>query len=319
MKAAVLHAVGQVPQYEDFADPTPKDGEVKLKVLAASIKNVDKMMAKGEHYAGPNQLPAVCGVDGVGELPDGKRVYFANLAHPYGAMAEYAVVNPQWAFAVPDALDSATAAALPNPAMSSWMALQLRAKLQAGETVLVLGATGAAGRLAIQIAKHLGAGKVVAAGRGQALDELKGLGADEVVDTEQADEAAIAQFQQYGPYHVVLDYLWGHPAEVLLQSLTGHSLTSEPVTTRYIQIGESAGSTVALAAEALRSSGVELYGSGGGSVSREEMFKAVMAAMHELMDLASSGELQLPTEQVPLKDVEAAWVRTDGKRLVLIP
>ena len=165
MQAAVLHKLGSAPRFEQFENPVAGDGEVLVKVLAASLKNIDKGMAGGGHYASFRDLPVVCGVDGVGTLESGERVFFGGSRRPFGTMAEKTVAPRAFCFRLPDELDDATAAALPNPAASSWLPLKWRAGLKPGETVLVLGATGAAGKLAVQIAKILGAGRVIAAGR----------------------------------------------------------------------------------------------------------------------------------------------------------
>lgn len=178
MKAAVLHTLGKPPRFEDFPDPQPRPNEAKLRVTAASLKNIDKAMAKGAHYDSHTELPIVCGIDGVGILDDGTRVFCGGSRPPYGMMAEYTVVPRAWCLPIPDGVDDVTAAALPNPALSSWLPLVWRARLKPGETVLILGATGVAGKLAIQIAKHLGAKRVVAAGRNeQILNTLPELGA----------------------------------------------------------------------------------------------------------------------------------------------
>src|SRR5262249_57843365 len=177
MKAAVLRALGRPPRCEEFPDPQAGEGEVLVHVKAASLKNVDKMMAGGSHYDRIAKLPCVCGVDGVGLLDDGSRVYCGGARPPYGMMAERTVVARAWCLPVPEQVDDVTAAALPNPALSAWLALVWRAQLRPGESVLVLGATGVAGQLAVQIAKHLGAERVVAAGRNRrGLATLHGLG-----------------------------------------------------------------------------------------------------------------------------------------------
>src|SRR5262245_50861756 len=167
MKAAVLHALGKPPHFEDFPEPKPNQGEVIVHVKAASLKNIDKMMASGSHYDSHTKLPVVCGIDGVGRLDDGTRVYCGGSRPPFGMMAERTVVSRSWCLSIPDGVDDVTAAALPNPALSSWLSLVWRANLKPGETVLILGATGVAGKLAVQIARHLGAGRVVAAGRNE--------------------------------------------------------------------------------------------------------------------------------------------------------
>jgi NADPH:quinone reductase-like Zn-dependent oxidoreductase len=321
MKAAVLHAWGQSPRYEDFSGPQPTDGEALLRVNAASLKNVDKMMASGSHYDRLPDLPCVCGVDGVGLLEDGTRVYCGGARPPYGMMAERAVVSRGWCLPVPEQVDDVTAAALPNPALSAWLALTWRAQLQPGEMVLILGATGVGGQLAVQIAKHLGAERVVAAGRNRrVLTTLRDQGADATIALDLSDQELTAAFLgEAGArrFDVVLDYVWGHPTEVLLEALTRHDVRMAPSRTRFVEIGEMAGPTITLSAAALRSSALELYGSGGGSVPHEAIFEAFPT----VWALASCGKLRIKTEPIPLADVEHAWQRRDldGRRLVLVP
>lgn len=162
MDAAVLHTLGKPPRFEQFPEPAAGEGEVIVHVRAAALKPADKQLASGSHYASPRELPFVCGVDGVGYLGDGTRVFFGGPRRPYGAMAQRTVVPRKFCFPVPEGVDDDTAAALPNPGVSAWLALTQRAKLAPGETVLVLGATGVTGKLAVQIAKILGAGRVIA-------------------------------------------------------------------------------------------------------------------------------------------------------------
>src|SRR5260221_437832 len=167
MHAAVLRALGKPPRFEEFPDPTPGEGEVLIHVCAAALKPVDKQLAGGKHYASPREFPVVCGADGVGRLGDGTRMFFGGPRRPYGAMAERTVVRRAQCFSVPEDVDDDTAAAIPNPGVSAWLSLKHSAKLASGETVLILGATGVTGKLAMQIAKILGAGRVVAAGRNE--------------------------------------------------------------------------------------------------------------------------------------------------------
>lgn len=321
MKAAVLHTLGEPPLFEDFPDPQAGEGEVVVHVRAASLKNVDKAMASGSHYDSHRALPAICGIDGVGVLDDGTRVFTGGCRPPYGMMAERAVVRRAFCLPVPDRVDDDTAAALPNAALSSWLPLVWRAKLKAGETVLILGATGVAGKLAIQIAKHLGAGRVVAAGRNrEILETLPVLGADATIALDQSDQELAAAFiAESGRkrFDIVLDYLWGRPTEVLLNALTGHDVMGEADTVRLIEIGEMAGPTISLSAAALRSSGIEIFGSGGGSVPHTAIFET----FPQLWALAASGKLHIDTEPVPLAEVEAAWQRNDlpGRRIVIHP
>ena len=150
MNAAVVHKVGEPPRCEQFPEPVAGEKEVIVHVHAASIKPVDRQIASGSHYATPGQLPFVCGIDGVGHLSDGQRVFFAGCRPPYGAMAQRTVVPKAFTFPLPATLTDELAAAIPNPGVSAWLALTFRAKLAAGENVLILGATGVTGRLAVQ-------------------------------------------------------------------------------------------------------------------------------------------------------------------------
>ena len=321
MKAAVLHASGAIPRFEEFPDPQPGPEEALVRVRAASLKNVDKALASGSHYGSDARLPAVCGVDGVGVLENGTRVFCGGARRPYGLMATLSVVPRTWCIPVPEGIDDAVAAALPNPALSSWLPLTWRARLQQGETVLVLGATGVAGKLAVQIAKHLGAGRVVAAGRNEGiLRTLPSLGADATIALSQPDDDLASAFREEalrGHFDVVLDYLWGRPTEILLAALTGHDVRAESRGVRLIEIGEMAGPAISLSAAALRSSGIEISGSGGGGVPHSVIFDA----FPKMWALAASGGLRIDIERVPLADVESAWQRNDlpGRRLVLVP
>jgi NADPH:quinone reductase-like Zn-dependent oxidoreductase len=161
MKAAVVREAGASPVYGEFEEPIPAAGEVRVAVTTSALSNLTRGRASGAHYSSQGKLPFVPGVDGVGRLDDGQRVYFSLSRAPFGGMGERTVVGAARCIPVPDGLDDATAAALPNPAMSSWAALVERAKFVAGETVLVNGATGASGRLAVQIAKPLGAKRMI--------------------------------------------------------------------------------------------------------------------------------------------------------------
>src|SRR5438093_1269582 len=321
MKAAVLHSLGEPPRFEDFRDPYPRSDEVKVLVKAASLKNIDKEMARGSHYDRYAELPVVCGIDGVGILDDGTRAFCGGPRAPFGMMAEHTVVSRAWCLPIPDAVDDVTAAALPNPALSSWLPLVWRVQLKPGETVLILGATGVAGRLAVQIARHLGAGRVVAVGRNpEVLKTLPDLGADTTISLDKPDRELVAAFKAEANrkhFDIVLDFLWGHPTEVLLDAVTGHDVTAESRRIRLVEIGEMAGPHISLAAAALRSSGLEIYGSGGGGIS----YQAIFDTIPQIWALAVSGKLRIDTEGVPLASVENAWLREDvhGRRLVIIP
>src|SRR6266404_6443296 len=197
MKAAVLEGIGKAPRWEEFDPPEAGEGEAVVRVRAAALKPVDRQLANGTHYASPKEedLPIICGTDGVGLLEDGTRVFFGGCRRPFGAMAELTVVPRAFCFGLPAGLDDDTAAALPNPGVSAWLSLTQRAKLAPGETVLILGATGTTGQLAIQIAKLLGAKRVIGAGRNeQALQRLTELGADVTIQLDQPDASLKGAF-----------------------------------------------------------------------------------------------------------------------------
>jgi len=223
MHAAVVRAFDAPPSYTDFPDPIPEAGELPVTVTAAGLHPIVKSLANGTHYGSTGELPFVPGVDGVGRLEDGTRVFFGVARPPYGTMAERALAAGWMCIPVPDGPDDATAAGIANPAMSSWVALSARAKFVAGESVLILGATGVAGQLAVQIAKRRGARRVVGAGRNpQALEKLKSLGADAVISLDQEPVALVAAFRSEfagAGVDVVLDYLFGQPAESVLKAI----------------------------------------------------------------------------------------------------
>ncbi|MFF8562672.1 zinc-binding alcohol dehydrogenase family protein [Streptomyces albidoflavus] len=319
MDAAVLHTLGKPPRCEQFPEPEAGEGEVIVRVRAAALNPSTKAVAGGGHFATSGALPAVVGLDGVGVLEDGSRVFFGGPRKPYGSMAQATVARQAFCWPVPDGVDDVTAAALPNPAMSSWVPLEYGARLKEGETVLVLGATGAAGRLAVQIAKHCGAGRVVAAGRNQAvLDTLADLGADATVSLngteEEITEAFVAAGGEDG-FDVILDYLWGKPTEALLKAMTRSDFHLKNSGPRLVQIGESAGPDISLSAGTVRSAGLSIIGS---SFPPPQAF---LDMFNRLMAAAAAGEIRIDTRAVPLAEIEGAWQAedTDGKRLVIVP
>jgi len=318
MNAAVLHALGKIPRFEQFHEPVSAEGEVVVRVCAAALKPVDKQMAAGTHYASFRELPVVCGLDGVGHLDDGSRVFFAGPGRPHGAMAERTVVRRAQCFAVPDSLSDDIAAALPNPGVSAWLTLKERAKLAPGETVLILGATGVTGKLAVQIAKILGAGRVIAAGRNEkALNSLLELGADATIQSDQSGEELTKVFAREASdkgFQVVIDYLWGPPTEALLAALTRNEFAAIGRETRLVQVGESAGAAISLPAAVLRSAPLTIRGTAGMPAP-----EILMDALQQVLAYGASGKLRIDTERVPLIDIESAWQREGRSRLVFIP
>ena len=318
MNAAVVTAFDVPPHYATFADPIAKDGEKLVRVTAAGLHPIVKSLANGSHYGSTGELPFIPGVDGVGRLEDGSRVLFGISRPPFGTFAEQALAASWMCIPLPDGLDDATAAGIANPGMSSWVAL-MRGKFVTGESVLILGATGVAGQLAVQIARRRGAKRVVAAGRNpEALAKLTSFGADTVISLDQDHDALVAAFRAEFDMgiDVVLDYLWGSPAEAALQAIGKKGLKNSSSRVRYVQIGSSAGHNISLPAATLRSSGLELLGSGFGSASMEQ----IRAAIAEFFALAAKEPFSFSVKTVPLSNVEALWnVREEGTRLVFQP
>jgi NADPH2:quinone reductase len=275
-------------------------------------------MAAGAHYASRRELPCVCGMDGVGHVDGGQRVFFGGARPPYGAMAQRTVVPRAFTFPVPDNVDDATAAALPNPGISAWLSLAYRAKLVKGENVLILGATGVTGKLAVKIAKLLGAARVVAAGRNQeVLNTLTKLGADATISltspTAELTETFRREAGQSG-FQVVIDYVWGRPAEAFLAAITGKEFAMIKYETRFVQVGESAAPAITLPAAVLRSAPLTILGTAGIPP------RQVLAdAFQQVMAFAATGDLGIETVKVPLSEIESAWQRDQpGRRLVIM-
>jgi NADPH:quinone reductase-like Zn-dependent oxidoreductase len=320
MKAAIINSFGETPHYADFADPIPGDGETLVDVKAVVLENFEKGVAGGDHYSSkstyPN-FPAIVGNRGVGLMPDGKLVGFWMMRPPYGAFAEKAVVKQF--VPVPDGIDAAVAAAIPPSALTSYFPLKHTAKLVEGETVLINGATGVSGRMAIQVAKLMGAGRIVGTGRNdESLKLLPGFGADAVIDLKQSDEALLENFEKEKGemgYDVVIDFLWGHPAEILMKCFIPKDMRLPAKPIRYIPIGAKAGAGAYVTGEMLRTSGLQL--SGMGKVTQEE----ISAGTNQVWEWIKENKLYMDIEKVPLADIEKAWLRNDlaGKRLVIIP
>ncbi|HWD61721.1 MAG TPA: zinc-binding alcohol dehydrogenase family protein, partial [Humibacter sp.] len=263
MKAAVVDRTGGIPVLRNVSEPVPGDGEVLISVEAVAVENVDRAIVAGTHYtaaAFQANLPAVPCFDGIGRLRDGTLVGFGGLTPPNGALAQFAVVPTAYAPPIPEGIDPAEAAALSSAITG--MSMQTAAELTAGETVLVQGATGVAGRLAVQIARLLGAGRIVATGRDDdALADLTNLGADAVINTTVDDRALVEAYRDEANsgYDVVVDFLWGRPTELLTRALTPDSFVM-PKPTRLVHVGVAAGETIELAGNAIRTSGLEIYG-----------------------------------------------------------
>ena len=308
MKAAVVFDLNEGPIWADFTEPQPAAGYTLIDVRAAAISHVVKGRASGRHYSFDGTLPFVVGIDGVGMTSDGQRVYFAFPSAPFGSMAQRAPVALQNCLPLPDALDDISAAAMANPGMSAWAALVKRAQFQAGETVLINGATGSAGQLAVQIARYLGAKKIIATGRNA--QALTALAADECINLTADEQTINAQFAtaSAGQIDVVVDYLWGRSAELLLPILAKYTPGDKPV--RYVQVGSLAGADIGLNGAVLRAAPLQLMGSGIGSLSMPQL----LAATGEMLQAAVPGHFTIATTPLPLRDVAAAWPRDNSQK-----
>lgn len=314
MYAAVVTEFGTAPRYERFPDATASSPtEEVVDVLAAGLHPRVRSQASGSHYTSTEELPLVPGIDGVGRRADGSLVYFVLPDTALGSMAQRTVIDVRRSIPVLAGADVVRLAAAMNPAMSSWVALRERVVFEAGQSVLILGATGSAGRLAIQVAKSLGAGEVLAAGRGERrLGELLSLGADGTIDLEAGPD----QIARAGDVDVVLDYLWGPPAEAaIMPMLLARRDRSRPIS--WIQIGAVAGATLALPSAALRQANISFLGSGQGSVSAA----GILAALPSLLETIDSGAFTVDAVSRPLADVERVWASPGGsaERVVLQP
>ncbi|HEX4409194.1 MAG TPA: zinc-binding alcohol dehydrogenase family protein [Xanthobacteraceae bacterium] len=310
MKAAVVESAGHAPVYKDFAEPQAETGEVAIDVMAAPLSQVTRARASGAHYSAANTFPFVPGIDGVGRRADGKLVYFVLPRAPFGGMAERTVARESFCVPLPDGIDAVTAAAMAIPAMSSWMGLKTQARLAAGEVVLINGATGTSGRLAVQIAKRLGAGKVIATGRNKdTLAALKTLGADVVLplnDDGDALEADFARAIADGGVDVILDYLWGPSAERLLAAIAKSKNTGRAA--RFVQIGASGGATIELPYSVIRSYPLQMIGCGIGSVPYDVMLRSIA----ESLQAGANGGLVVETRAMPLVSIAEHWNDTSS-------
>lgn len=317
MKAAVLHQLGTNPKFEDFDPPLPNnENEVLVNVKAFSLKNVDRSKAAGKHYTTYPHFPVVVGIDGAGVLEDGTKIYAWGKT---GMLAEQALVERNKWTVIPDGIDFETAAALPNALIGSDAALLYRAKLQPGQTVLINGATGFTGKVAVQIAKLRGAARVIVTGRNETvLEELKTLGADETISLKQEDSAIMKQLQQSHtetPIDIVLDYLWGHPVELILKAFASLPPRRLVIAT----VGEMAGENISLPSAILRSTQIEFIGSGIGSVPYADIHKYIAEELPQIYRLTAEGKIKIDLEITELKDVEAVWSKKEnpGSRIVI--
>ena len=289
-----------------------------IDVIAAGLHPRVRSQADGSHYTSTGELPLVPGIDGVGRGPDGLLRYFILPDACVGAMAEQTVIDIRRSIILPEDSDPVAVAAAMNPAMSSWVALRQRVQFQAGQNVLILGATGNAGQLAVQIAKLFGADQIIAAGRSaERLAGLPVLGAtDTVLLGGDADTVARRLGRAAADVDVVIDYLWGQPTTAAMTAVVAdRSDRGKPLT--WIEIGSVAGTAALIPSAALRAARLQIVGSGQGSVSAREILAELPALAQEI----TNGTFDIDARPTPLTKVEKAWADAihTAQRIVLTP
>ena len=311
MRAAVVRRSGDTPALDEFPDPQPGQGLSVGTLVAAALNPLDVLIVNDQLPFRRLQPPCIAGYEAVVQLGDGTRCYLAGPPVPYGALAELVPVPDSAGFPVPAGVDPGLAAALGVAGIVGWVSLDHRAHLQTGEAVLVLGAGGSAGQLAVQSARILGAGRVVGAARGKDLEQVADRGANAVVDLaeDQAIDAGLAAAAP-GGYDVIVDFLWGAPAP--------RAMDHANVGARYIQVGSAAGPTSTITAAAIRNRLLTLVGQGTVGTPAEVR----RAAYAQLMRHATDGRFTLDLEQTRLDDISQTWEHLKAgapRKLVVTP
>jgi NADPH:quinone reductase len=314
VKAALIREIGAAPEVGEIDDPSG-EGDV-VEVLAAPINPIDLAVSRGVLATGHPGLPYVPGCEAVGRTSDGRIVWVfgGSLGRTAdGAMAERASIGDSDAIEVPDRADPALAAALGIAGLAGWLPFAWRAPLQGGENVLVLGATGSVGIVAVQTAKLLGAARVVAAGRrAEGLDRAMSLGADAAIRLDETDDLVAAfkdAFGGDGPSYV-FDPLWGAPAAAAVEAAVPRATI--------VNLGQSAGATAELTSAHVRFKSLSILGHTNYAVPAEELAEHY----RRLVGLATAGDIVLEVERVRLDDLTDAWRRQAGgagTKLVLVP
>lgn len=321
MKAVVAYPNGALPECIDVPEPTTQnENEVLVTVKAVAVKHLDKSKAAGKHYSSDTakENGRIVGGDGVCLLPTGERVFAIGES---GMMAQKAIIDRSHMVPVPAELSDTIAAALPNAVAGAAMALKYKANIQPGNVVLINGATGFTGYIAVQIAKYYGAGKVIVTGRNQeALNELLSLGADETISLTKDDEQFTKQLSAIHaktPIDIIIDYLWGRSAELILSCIKGNGSFTNKIS--YVSVGSMMSDTIQLSAAIMRSVDLQLSGSGLGSWSRQELGQLLKNIIPEMFQLAATGKLKVKTTAVKMDNIAALWdvAVTGGQRLVV--
>lgn len=322
MKAVVAYPNGTLPEYTEVPEPKVEhDNEVLVTVKAVAVKHLDKSRAAGKHYSSDssNENGRIVGGDGVCVLPNGQRVYALGET---GMMAEKAIIDASRMVPVPANLSDAIAAALPNAVAGAAMGLKFKANIQPNDVVLINGATGFTGYIAVQIAKYYGAKKVIVTGRNpKALNELLSLGADETISLTQGDDnftKQLSTIHTQTPIDIIIDYLWGHSAELILGCIKGNGSFTNRI--RYVSVGSMMGDIIQLSAATLRSVDLQLTGSGLGSWSKQQMGELLRDILPEMFQLAATGKLKVKITSIQMDAIASLWDEeiTGGQRLVVV-
>jgi NADPH2:quinone reductase len=311
VRAARIPELGAEPRVDEIADPEPADGRELVEVLAAALNPLDINIAAGRFYGGHPPLPYVPGSEGV--VRRGGTRYHAfgdglGIARD-GTLAERAAVSEGTLIEVPDGIEDALAVAFGIAGVIAWSAVAWRVKVGPGDRVLVLGATGAVGTVALQAARLLGAERVVAAGRDtERLARVAQLGADETVELDGGEDLAERLRTAAGGEgpNVIVDPLWGDAAATASEAAAPGA--------RIVHLGQSAGPTASFASAAVRGKELSILGVSNFARSRDER----RALYHELLEHVRSGEIRLDVETFPLEQVDEAWRRQAAGAKVVV-
>ena len=321
MKAAIIGAPDAPPEYGEFPEPLVGEGQEQVELVATGIHPFVRSVATGRHYGSTDVWPLIPGVDAVARTAGGDLIFTGYVQPPYGTLAERMAIPSAMRFSLPSGADPIAVAGGMNPGLSSWMPLKARAnEIDALGTVLILGATGMAGSLAVQNARALGAERVIGAGRDrERLQRLANAGAKTVAlsGDRDADAASLANALETATPSIVLDFLWGTAADAAFVALGRRGLDEDRANIAYVQIGQTAGANASVPASLLRSRRIRISGSGAGSAQIAD----VIAQLPAYMQLIAERRVEVPTRTFPLSDIANAWdaATRSGYRVVVVP
>jgi len=307
MRAARVVRIGAAPSVIEVETPrAAARGRALLRVKAAALNPVTLAVAAGAHYGGAPKAPYTPGTEGVGvvvsgdSLSPGSRVRFEANESEGGSLAEFCAVDEETCAELPQDVSDSLAAGLGVAGLAAWLALRDSLRLRAGESLLILGATGVVGQIAIQAARIMGAGQITAVGRdAAALRRCLDLGADSIVElnpTQGPEELSLALSQAHGgPIELVLDGLWGVPAEAAL-------LAAAPFG-RFVNLGQSASAEAVVRSGDIRGRMLTISGHSNRNVAASTR----VTAFQDLLHHARAGRIRIEVAQLPLSDIERAW------------